>query len=291
MPLPSQLVSTDWLAANLGDPSLRVLDCTVFLRPPAPDADRRAYVQECGHAHWLEGHIPGSAFADLVHDLSDPHDRLPFMMPPARRFAAMMAAYSVGDGSSVVCYDAAGSMWAARVWWMLRAFGFDNAAVLDGGWKKWTLEGRPTESGETSAPPAASFTTRARPELIASKDEVLAAVEGGAACVVNALTPEQHRGDVAPYGRPGRIAGSVNVSARDLVDRETGAYLPWETLRERCVGAGTLGDGRVITYCGGGIAATSTAFVLTLLGKQDVAVYDGSLSEWARDESLPMETG
>jgi thiosulfate/3-mercaptopyruvate sulfurtransferase len=126
---------------------------------------------------------------------------------------------------------------------------------------------------------------------IASKEDVLDAIENGAGCVVNALTPEQHRGEVAPYGRPGHIAASVNVSARDLVDRETGAYLPLDVLRERCQEAGTLSAGRVITYCGGGIAATSTAFVLTLLGKDDVAVYDASLSEWARDESLPMEVG
>jgi thiosulfate/3-mercaptopyruvate sulfurtransferase len=290
MTLPSPLVTTDWLAANLDAPDLRVLDCTVFLRAPSPGSDRRAYTQECGFAHWSEGHIPGAGFADLVHDLSDPHQRLPFMMPPPARFAALMGSYGVGDRSTVVCYDAAGTMWATRVWWMLRAFGFDNAAVLDGGWKKWTLEGRPVSTEPPRHAPAA-FTARPRPGLIASKEDVLDAIENGAGCVVNALTPEQHRGDVAPYGRPGHIAASVNVSARDLVDRETGAYLPLDVLRKRCEDAGTLSAGRVITYCGGGIAATSTAFVLTLLGKEDVAVYDASLSEWARDESLPMEVG
>lgn len=290
MPLPSTLVSTDWLAEHLRDPDLRVLDCTVFLRAPAPDADRRSYVQECGYENWLEGHIPAAGFADLVHDLSDPHVKLPFTMPPPERFAAAMGAYGVGDGTGVVCYDASGTMWATRVWWMLRAFGFDNAAVLDGGWKKWSLEGREVSRDAAFVAPV-QFTARPRPELIATRDEVLAVVEGGGGCVVNALTPEQHSGQVSPYGRPGRIAGSVNVSARDLVDRETGAYLSLETLRERCADAGTLASGKVITYCGGGIAATSTAFVLTLLGKDDVAVYDGSLSEWARDEALPMETG
>jgi thiosulfate/3-mercaptopyruvate sulfurtransferase len=290
MQLPSQLVSTEWLAANLGRPGLRILDCTVFLRPPAPNADRRAYVQESGRAAYEQGHIPGALFADLVHDLSDPDARLPFMMPSAGRFAEKMGALGVGDDSAVVCYDGAGTMWATRVWWMLRAFGFDNAAILDGGWKKWTLEGRPTSTA-VEAVEAATFTPRPRPGLIATKEDVLAAIADGGGCVVNALTPEQHRGEVAPYGRPGHIAGSVNVSARDLVDRETGAYLPLDTLRERCAAAGTLGEGRVITYCGGGIAATSTAFVLNLLGKTDVAVYDGSLSEWARDDSLPMETG
>ena len=290
MPLPSPLVSTEWLAGKLRDPGLRILDCTVFLRAPSPDADRRSFIQECGYENWTHGHIPGAGFADLVHDLSDPHSRLPFTMPSPTRFAAAMGSYGVGDGTPVVCYDAAGTMWATRVWWMLRAFGFDDAAVLDGGWKKWTLEGRETSDEAPSVEPT-QLTPNPRPGLIASKEDVMAAIETGGGCVVNALTPEQHSGQVAPYGRPGRIAGSVNVSARDLIDRETGAYLPLETLRERCADAGTLVDGRVITYGGGGIAATSTAFVLSLLGKQDVAVYDASLSEWARDESLPMETG
>ena len=290
MAIPGPLVSTDWLAANLGNPDLRVLDCTVFLRAPAPGSDRRSYVQESGRADWEKGHIPGAGFADLVHELSDPDAKLPFMMPSPARFAEAMARYGVGDNSNVVLYDASSTMWATRVWWMLRAFGFDNAAVLDGGWKKWTLEGRPV-STETPAPASATFTPRPRPQLIASKDDVLEAITAGSACVVNALTPEQHRGDVAPYGRPGRIANSVNVSARDLVDRETGAYLPLDQLREQCETPGALSSGRVITYCGGGIAATSTAFVLTLLGHGNVAVYDGSMSEWGRDEALPMEAG
>lgn len=290
MPLPGPLVSTGWLAAHIGEPGLRVLDCTVFLRAPTPGADRRAFVQEPGRAAWQESHIPGAGFADLVHELSDPEATLPFMMPSPARFAQAMGRYGVGDGSAVVLYDAAGSMWATRVWWMLRAFGFDNAAVLDGGWKKWTLDRLPV-SGEAPTPALATFTPRPRPALVATREDVLEAISAGSACVVNALTPEQHRGDVAPYGRPGHIASSVNISARDLLDSQTGAYLPLAALRERCEAPGALASGRVITYCGGGIAATSTAFVLTLLGHENVAVYDASMSEWGRDKSLPMETG
>jgi thiosulfate/3-mercaptopyruvate sulfurtransferase len=174
---------------------------------------------------------------------------------------------------------------------MLRAMGFDDAAVLDGGWKKWTAEGRPVS---TVAPtyPRATFVARPRPGLIASKDDVLAAVGDGATCIVNALTPGQHSGDGgATYGRAGHIASSVNVSARDIIDRETGAYLSESVLRERFSAVGATSAGRVITYCGGGIAATSDALVLTLLGHENVAVYDGSLSEWARDLGLPMEVG
>ena len=120
---------------------------------------------------------------------------------------------------------------------------------------------------------------------------MLAGIGDGATCVLNALTEEQHRGGGVHYGRPGRIRASVNVAARDLVDPATHAYLPADVLRGKFAVVGALEADRVITYCGGGIAASSDAFVLTLLGQDDVSVYDASLSEWARDPSLPMEQG
>jgi thiosulfate/3-mercaptopyruvate sulfurtransferase len=288
---PQYLVSTAWLAEHLDDPDLLVLDCTVYLRPPAADAPRQAYVQESGRANWEAGHIPGSGFADLTTELSDREARLPFTMPSAAAFVEAMGRLGVGDGQRVVCYDANMSMWAARVWWMLRAMGFDNAAVLDGGLKKWKAEGRPL-STDVSAPRPAAFTARPRPDLIATKADVLAAIDDGGACIVNALTAAQHRGETgATYGRAGRIARSVNVPAQEIIDRETGTYLPAETLRARFAEVGATAAPRVITYCGGGIAATSDALVLTLLGHNNVAVYDGSMSEWARDPDAPMETG
>ncbi len=291
---PEYLVQTDWLAAHIDDPELRILDCTVFLRPPAdsPARDRASWTSESGRAAWTEGHIPNSDFVDLVHELSDPASPLPFMMPQEARFAEAMSRHGVGEGTRVVLYDAAMNMWAARVWWMLRAHGFDDAAVLDGGWKKWTSEGRPV-STEPAAPPRGHFVARPRPELIAGKDDVLAAIEQGTgACVINALSPEQHRGEGEPaYGRAGRIASSVNVPARGMVDRDTHAYRPAAEIKEAFASAGANPADRVITYCGGGIAASGDALLLTMLGYDNVAVYDGSLSEWARDESLPMEVG
>ena len=287
---PQYLVETDWLAANLDDPTLRILDATVFLRPPSPDAPRSSYIRESGRAAWDEGHIPGSAFVDLIEDLSDPEASLPFMMPSGDRFAAALSRAGVGPGTRVVCYDGAMNMWAARLWWMLRAFGFEDAAVLSGGWRKWTLEGRPVSTEPPSYPPAA-FVARPRPELIASSAEVQAAIGDGASCIVNALSAEMHAGTgQAPYGRAGRISGSVNVPAAAIVDPETNAFLPPHELRAHFERAGALGGGRVITYCGGGIAAASDALALTLLGVEDVALYDASLSEWAKDPSLPMET-
>ena len=283
---PEYLVESDWLAANLDDPTLRVLECTTILHP-LPNGGYRA---ESGLETWASGHIPGSGFADLTGDLSDRTSSLRFMMPPPAQLAGAMGALGVGDGTRVVLYDRAVNMWAARVWWMLRAIGFDDAAVLNGGWRKWTLEGRPVSTDPCVYPPA-TFVPHPRPQLFADKSVVRAGLGDRATCVLNALTEEQHRGSGGVhYGRPGRIAGSVNVAARSLVD-STHAFLPLDELRKRFAVSGALASGRVITYCGGGIAASSDAFVLAMLGHENVAVYDASLSEWAADPSLPMETG
>jgi thiosulfate/3-mercaptopyruvate sulfurtransferase len=279
------LVDAAWLQAHLADPDLRVLECTVFLHA-LPEHGYRA---ESGRAAWAAGHIPGSGFADLTDDLCDRSSPLNYMLPPPDQFAAAMSRLGVGEGTRVVLYDRAVTMWAARVWWMLRAFGFDEASVLDGGWRTWTAEGRPV-STEPCAYPAARFVARPRPGLFVGKDEVLAALGDGRTCVVNALAEDQHRGTGGvTYGRPGRIAGSRNVPARSLVDPQTHAYLGEEELRARVTAPGALQADQVITYCGGGIAASSVAFVLALLGHERVAVYDASLSEWAADPALPME--
>ncbi|MDZ7727505.1 MAG: sulfurtransferase [Dehalococcoidia bacterium] len=279
------LVDTAWLETHLDDADLRILDCTVFLRP----RQEGGFSVESGREHWSQGHIPGAVHADLKHELSDPNTRLRFMLPSAAQFADAMSRYGVGEGTRVVLYDAASNMWAARVWWMLRVFGFDDAAVLDGGWKKWKAEGRPI-STEVPEPAPANFVPRPREGLMATKDDVLEAMEQRrAACIIDALAEDQHQGRVNTYGRRGHIPGSANIPAMQIVDPETNAYLPIEQLREKFQAAGALDSQRVITYCGGGIAASSDAFVLTMLGHPDVAVYDASLSEWAEDPSLPME--
>jgi thiosulfate/3-mercaptopyruvate sulfurtransferase len=284
---PEYLVGTDWLAQHLGDPGVRVLECTVYLHPADVPGGFRV---ESGRGKWAEGHIPGAGFVDLQDELSDKSSSLRFMMPPAPQFAEAMSRAGVGDGVRVILYDRAVNMWAARVWWMLRAFGFDNAAVLNGGWKKWTVEKRPVATDD-GARPARTFKPQWRPALIADKSGVLAALEAPGACVLNALTEEQHlgTGGTVYSGRLGHIAGSTNVPARDLVDPATHAYLPADVLRKKFQDAGVLDTGRVVTYCGAGIAASSDAFVLTLLGHDDVAVYDASLSEWAADPAMPMD--
>lgn len=283
----SPLVATDWLETRLDEPSLRILDCSVVMRT----ADDGTYAFVGGREEWIEGHIPGSAFVDVLGDLAAKDSPLPMMMPPATELAATLAQRGVGDGTHVVLYDRSNHAWAARVWWMLRAIGFDTAAVLDGGWQKWTAEGRPI-STRAPAYPVAQLSVRPRPDLFASKQRVLDSLENAGVTVVNALSPEEHRGTAKTrFPRSGRIAGSRNVYCQSLIDPETKAYLPEPKLRAVFEQADALRTDRAITYCGAGIAASSDALVLTLLGVENVAVYDGSLSEWTADPALPMETG
>lgn len=276
-----QLVSTGWLADQLGAPDLVVLDCTVFLT-----MGDNGYVSESGRQNWTEGHIPGAGFADLNEDLVDASSQYRYALPAARHFADAMQRLGVSDNSRVVLYDDNRSMWAARVWWMLRWIGFDNAALLDGGLKAWKAEGRPV-SVEATAATEGGLTVNERPQLIADKADVLAAIDDGATCLIDALPPASFNGDVNVYGRPGHIPGASNASAAALVDDETGRYLSADELRSRFPDDQSA---RVVNYCGGGIAASSTAFVQTMLGFTDVAVYTASLQEWVGDADAPMTT-
>jgi thiosulfate/3-mercaptopyruvate sulfurtransferase len=245
-----------------------------------------------GRARWEAAHIPGAGFLDLTGELSDPGSRFRFMLPPPEQFAAVMSAHGVGDGTRVVLYDGAGSIWAARLWWMLRAYGFADAAVLNGGWRKWTLEGRPTSTAPAAHPPA-RFVARPRESVLVGKEAVLAAIAAGDACLLNGLSEEQHRGTAPTVagGRPGRIPTSRSMPASDLVDPVTHAFLAEPELRARLEEAGATSASRVIAYCGGGIAASGVAFALALLGREHVSVYDASLEEWATDPALPLEVG
>ena len=283
---PQYLVETEWLAAHLADPDLRIFDCTTYLDPDPV----QGYAARSGRPGWAEGHIPGADYLDLQGELSDTASPLRFTMPPAEQFAAAMSRHGVGDGTRAILYSVGGVIWAARIWWMLRAFGFDAAAVLNGGLDKWKAEGRPL-STEPARYPAAAFTARPRPEMIATKSQVAAALGDPRTSVVNALTARQHTGEGGVhYGRPGRIAGSVNVPAHRLVD-ERKVFLPAGDLAAMFAETGADRADKVITYCGGGIAASADAFVLALLGHDNVAVYDGSLGEWCKDPAAPMETG
>ena len=275
------LVTAEWLSEHLNDPDLVVLDCTVLVQP----GEDGGFSIVSGRANYEEGHIPTAGFADLMGDLSDRESPLQFAVPTPEHFAAAMSALGVGDDSRVVLYDSSGSSaWPARVWWMLRWIGFDRAALLDGGLAAWTAQGQPL-SAEPASRPAGELTIALRPELIVDKDEVLAAIGDDSVNIIDALSEAQYRGEISMYARPGHIASASNVPMTSLID-ETGRYRPLNEMDELLVGDR---DTRSITYCGGGIAASANAFVMTRLGYKDVAVYTASLQEWAADASLPME--
>ena len=283
------LVQTDWLASHLEDPELRIFDCTTHLRPAQTGANA-PYQIVSGRAEYDAEHIPGAGFIDLQGELSDNTAKLRFMLPRAEDFAAAISRHGVGDGSRVILYSAGAMMWATRVWWMLREFGFTNAAVLDGGWEKWKAEARPVSSEPCHYPPAA-FNPRPRAGLFVDKERVRAAIGDPQTVTVNALTAELHSGKgPSPYGRSGRIPGSVNIPFVALIDRQTRALAPLAESAAKFEAAGVEKSKNVICYCGGGIAATLDLFVLHQLGYRNLSVYDASMSEWARDESLPIET-
>ena len=279
------LVETAWLAEHLHDPDLRILDCSVVMN----FRDDGTYFFTSGRENWEKGHIPGSQHVDVLTELSDPDSPVNLMMPPMEKFAEIMAGRGIGAGTRVVLYDALNHAWAARVWWMLRVCGFDEAAVLNGGWKKWQAEQRKT-STESVTFPQAEFVPKPRPQLMVTKQEVLNSLHNDEISIINALSPESHSGKVQHFPRRGRIPGSKNVFCQLLVDPKSQAYIDRDAMRKLFQPTGALDTGRVITYCGGGIAASSDALALTLLGVDNVAVYDGSMSEWTADPATPMET-
>jgi thiosulfate/3-mercaptopyruvate sulfurtransferase len=287
---PRALIDTATLAASLRDPSLRVFDCTTYLEP-APAGSREPYIAVPGRKTFEDGHVPGADFLDLQGEFSDPDTHLHFMMPPVARLEAALGRHGVGAGMRVVLYSVGTMMWATRLWWMLRALGFGDAAVLDGGLDKWKAEGRPLETCAPRGYPAASFVAAPRPGLFVDAAAVKTAIGRGDTVTVNALGPQFHRGlEPSRYGRPGRVPGSVNVPAATLVDPATKGFVPLAEAAEKFAAQGVSKDKRTICYCGGGISATIDLFLLHQLGHDDITLYDGSMGEWARTESLPIET-
>ncbi|MFO1427846.1 MAG: sulfurtransferase [Steroidobacteraceae bacterium] len=284
---PDILISTAELEQRLGDPALRLLDTTVLMSAkPGGGTEIRS-----GRAEYEAAHIPGAQFIDLITELSDRDDPRPFMMPPEPQFIAAMSRHGIGRGTWIVACNSGPTWWSTRLFFMLRAYGFDAVRVLDGGLDKWRAEGRPLTATASPAPAVAEFVPGTRRACFVDRHAVLGAVQRGGRRLVHALSPELFSGRAVGYGRPGRIPGSINVPGRELLDPATQAFLPPAALRARLEAAGLLQGPPAITYCGGGISATTPAFALLLLGRDDAAIYDASMSEWGRDPSLPMESG
>jgi thiosulfate/3-mercaptopyruvate sulfurtransferase len=290
MPERDGLVTTAELAAILDHPELRLFDCTTYLEYQ-PAGSGIPYIAVPGRHTFEAGHIPGADFLDLQGEFSQAGIDLHFMMPSAQLEAAF-GRHGVGSSSRVVLYSIGTAMWATRFWWMLKSLGFDNVAVLDGGLDKWTAEGRAVETGPAKSYPPATFTAKPRAGYFVDKHETLQAGTDRNAVVVNALSPQLHKGpEPSRYGRPGHIPRSVNVSAATLYDPVTKAFVPLAEAETKFAAQGITKDKRVVAYCGGGISATIDLFLLYRLGYDNLTLYDASMGEWAKDESLPIETG
>jgi thiosulfate/3-mercaptopyruvate sulfurtransferase len=275
-------VSTQWLADHLGSDNLVIVDASVI--PTVSDDGPRMI--SGAEQYRTEGHVPSAVFADLFSAFSDPAGDHPFTKPTAEQFEAAAGALGVGAKTTVIIYDTAAGQWAARVWWLFRSFGFDTAAVLDGGFTKWCAEEREVEVGQVELTPA-TFTAVERPELWVDKNYVERVSAGEIdATLVCGLPAQEFNGTAGSRARSGHIPGSINVPAGRLVKRDNNAFHSADTLRE--VFGPDLTERQVITYCGAGIAAAADALALTLLGHNNVAIYDGSLSEWVADAEAPL---
>lgn len=282
------LVTPDWLNDRLDDPSIRILDCTTWMTPQPVGPSRIT----SGRPDWARAHIPGADHVCMVEDLSDPAGAFPYTLPAGAQLAARLAQLGVGEAHHVVLYAAAQPMVVTRAWWVLTVLGHRRVSILDGGLPRWRREGRPLTDAVTVRPPAL-FEPRLDADMVADAERVARAVAGSGERLVNALSPEQFAGTGgAHYGRPGRIPGSLNLPARDLVDPLTMDWQPIEVIDARLRAAG-LDDPQtpVIAYCGGGIAASVVVFALRLLGRGPVALYDNSLLEWSADPARPMQCG
>jgi thiosulfate/3-mercaptopyruvate sulfurtransferase len=279
---PEALVTSDWLAAHLSDPNVRVVDGS-YKQPGITPTAREDYDA---------GHIPGAVFFD-IDDVAEPGTSLPHMIPSAQRFARKMVERGIGNEDRVIVYDAVGLSSAGRPWWLLRLFGHNNVALLDGGLPHWKAEGRRLE---TTAPviPTRRFTARPSIALVRDKAAILANLGTQTEQIVDARSTGRFDGSAEetwPGRRRGHIPGSRNLPFDQVTDPETRRLKSAEELRALFDNAGVTLDQPVVASCGSGVTACALAFALHLIGHPGAAIYDGSWSEWGLPGETSIETG
>ncbi len=274
------LIGTGELAAHAADPRWIAVDCRFQL---ADDA--------WGENQYLTAHIPGAAYAHLNRDLSGPVTGLTgrHPLPDPEVFIHTCIRLGIGAGMQVVAYDQDNGMFASRLWWMLRWIGHEAVAVLDGGFAKWTAEGRPVHAGNDARPPQV-LTGRPRPGMIADVRDVAARVGHPGAMLLDARAPERYRGDIEPIDRiPGHIPGAVNYPFQQNVDGQ-GVFLSADDLRARLSATlGATAPDQVVCYCGSGVTACQNLLAMEHAGLRGAKLYPGSWSEWSSDPARPVE--
>ena len=280
--IPSAIVSTAWLAEHLDAPDVRVVDTSFFL----PNEERDA------RSEYEEEHIPGAVFFD-IDEIADVDSPLPHMLPSPEKFASRVRKLGLGDGNRLVVYDRLGMRSSPRVWWTFKLFGHNDVAVLDGGLPKWREEGRPTESGPQPDVGERHFTARMNSLMVKDREQMLSNLERARFQVLDARSAGRFKGE-EPEPRPGlqggHIPGSRNLPFTDVIDSASGVLLPNHLLTERLERAGVDLSKPVVTTCGSGVTAAVLALALHEVGHKDVAIYDGSWTEWGDPaNNLPIE--
>jgi thiosulfate/3-mercaptopyruvate sulfurtransferase len=283
------LVETSWLAKHLHDPHLRIVDMRGYVRTVEHDGVQdAAYVG--AREEYEQGHIPGAIYIDWTSDIVDPDTDVKAQVAPATRFAEVLGQLGIGDQHLVVAYDAhPTSQFATRLWWALKYYGHDQVVVLNGGLPKWERENRPLESTIPVYPPA-TFTPVVQPQLRATAEDVLSVLGQQGVTLVDARDRGQYTGEIVRRpGRPGHIPGALNIPREELIDPATGTFRSNEELAQVFTASGVKPEDHVVTYCNGGVAATTILFGLAMLGYPKLTNYDGSWNEWGSRQDLPTQ--